>query len=541
MHQCLSIPEIARSIFDVLPEKDVLPLILSCRSFLEPGLDAHWRVLRSFKQIAACFPDGLIKVKEETLVHENYENPQRVKFLQLRRALTATDLDRYLSRYANRIRVFNLELPFFYNSRDRTTFSIDLFQSLQLVTKWQPGVMSPLLKTFLWPNFDRDPYPSKEMPFSVFFSTCIGLFLGRNVETFKIPLVVHSSPVVLTTLQTALESMPQLKRLLFNPAQSSHLVVRCIRAAPWINLNHAEISSITLDVLLLLGTLPQLAYLKLGIPSVATNDSSSSSDQIQDIFPALKTLDLRSPKPAKFSDVLRFFHSSPIRSLTLLSWKPVATKEAEAVVMGFRQHLNHRTLRVLSWTEHPSMLNMQGTPDLRDIDVHDTIDISALFVFASLRSLILDLQKPVKLTQAEVAQIPVAWPAIRVLSLHNSTEHHVPLIDHTHVLSIVSKCSHLASLAVPFDASRLTGEETLTGSPLGLDWLYVDNDSSIYSPSRVLAFLKTNFTPSMALAGSKDKGMLTESDDESEPKPVTFRSRWKAVVDGWEEHRKAHR
>lgn len=72
--QCLSIPEIVYQICGALetaanpfrrPDRNILSMALTCRDFLEPALDALWKTLSSHRQIAACLPEDLFRVKEQ--------------------------------------------------------------------------------------------------------------------------------------------------------------------------------------------------------------------------------------------------------------------------------------------------------------------------------------------------------------------------------------------------------------------------------------------------------------------------------------------
>ena len=59
MDDCLRIPEVQRLIYDELDKRTSLSLALTCKAFLEPGLDRIWRNITSFKPLIACIPEEL--------------------------------------------------------------------------------------------------------------------------------------------------------------------------------------------------------------------------------------------------------------------------------------------------------------------------------------------------------------------------------------------------------------------------------------------------------------------------------------------------
>lgn len=77
MHQCLSICEVLYSICDRTDTKaDALSLAMTCRTFLEPALDALWREIVLFDPLIACLPGDLWR--EETVESEAHETPNTI-------------------------------------------------------------------------------------------------------------------------------------------------------------------------------------------------------------------------------------------------------------------------------------------------------------------------------------------------------------------------------------------------------------------------------------------------------------------------------
>ena len=59
MDDCLRIPEVLRLIYDELDKRTSLSLALTCKAFLEPGLDRIWRNITSFKPLMACIAEDI--------------------------------------------------------------------------------------------------------------------------------------------------------------------------------------------------------------------------------------------------------------------------------------------------------------------------------------------------------------------------------------------------------------------------------------------------------------------------------------------------
>lgn len=71
MDHCLRIPEVVRIVCDELYGKDAYSMALVARRFVEPALDARWRILYSFVPIVKCLPD------DSWTVEDGPVNPRR--------------------------------------------------------------------------------------------------------------------------------------------------------------------------------------------------------------------------------------------------------------------------------------------------------------------------------------------------------------------------------------------------------------------------------------------------------------------------------
>ncbi|TEB33218.1 hypothetical protein FA13DRAFT_1708581 [Coprinellus micaceus] len=163
MDQCLHIPEILRAICDETTKKTALAVALTSRHFLQPGLDRIWREVDCFEAIIACLPTDLWEVEESG----GYLEP---KLHFLRRPITSSDMERYKTHYAPRIRYFALKMV-----EGSALFGLDAFQGIQLATQWQPGALAPLLKQLAWPYSFTDTNSSlrAEDYFQETFPLCI--------------------------------------------------------------------------------------------------------------------------------------------------------------------------------------------------------------------------------------------------------------------------------------------------------------------------------------------------------------------------------
>ena len=68
MDHCLRISELIRSICDNLDKATSLSVALTCKAFLEPGLDKVWRNIATLEPLACCLPAEIWKDDRELLL-----------------------------------------------------------------------------------------------------------------------------------------------------------------------------------------------------------------------------------------------------------------------------------------------------------------------------------------------------------------------------------------------------------------------------------------------------------------------------------------
>jgi hypothetical protein len=114
----------------------------------------------------------------------------------------------------------------------------------------------------------------------------------------------------------------------------------------------------------------------------------------------------------------------------------------------------------------------------------ETVHITLLFIFKTLRDVTLNVGDGVWLTPDQAATIPTAWPEIQ--TFHSYNYGRIPRINHTHLLEVAFHCLHLRSLSLSFDACQIRGEERHL-SPAGITPPPLVGNSPIESPDNVVS------------------------------------------------------
>ncbi|TEB21753.1 hypothetical protein FA13DRAFT_1799510 [Coprinellus micaceus] len=97
-----------------------------------------------------------------------------------------------------------------------------------------------------------------------------------------------------------------------------------------------------------------------------------------------------------------------------------------------------------------------------DPDEAEDVDISSLYQFTSLRSLMLLWNfSHIRLTHQDASLISTSWPLIQCLDLcpRYPSYGRIPGIDHTDLLKILGGCPSLRYLGLRFDATRIKGHD----------------------------------------------------------------------------------
>ncbi|KAF6763710.1 hypothetical protein DFP72DRAFT_481746 [Ephemerocybe angulata] len=518
MHQALQIPEIIRTILEGSNTKKALAVALTCRAFLEPGLDRVWHTLRGFTEIVSCFPEDLCEVERRDVRGLNGNPTVEVEVLVLRRALKVADLERYLTKYSHRIRVFtgiNTRLFFLSN---------EVSQALQMATEYRPGALSPHLETFYWPFFAQqyETYYGREC--SAMVSAFVPLLLSSTVASFCLPYFEIVQPITSTTIQLALSRLRLTKLNVLTGAHVSW--VQEVLQGPLGNqLRNLRLNIVTSPQLLVcVKALPQLRYLHLGVVGNLLPLNAALTTELTIPFPSLLNFTFFAKDYSKVAAILELIPTTNgIRHLGFTVDNPGIKDEVRETIDIIRVRMNPWTLASLRWVERGGPRQAPQTVPI-DVDIHGSVDISPLFLFKNLTRFKISIQEPVQLSPNQVDQIPLAWPTIQSLKVRSPGRNHLaPLIDYEHILSLIDGCRSLRKLSLPFDTTRLAGNETSPGAPYSLETLQVD-DCPIYSPTRVVAFLKANFRKTTT---------ITRQTPEDAGERSLFCQRWDIVEKEW--------
>ncbi|KAF6741111.1 hypothetical protein DFP72DRAFT_1119850 [Ephemerocybe angulata] len=518
MHQALRIPELIRSLFDQLSLESSLAMALTSHTFLEPGLDRIWRKLCCFEQLVASMPDDLFRKTSED-VGGGFD----IHVLFLRRALTAKDIERHKRFYAPKIRNLQFTIPFW--GEEFTILSNEAFQALQVVTKGQPGALTPRLEMVHgWLPVDEEIAKLKIDPFLNYGASYLSLFLGDHVHSLDLRAYPRL-PLWMTTLRCVLEQSLSLRELTLT-SDTTRSLEGLLDLQSWTKLERLSIlvSDMTTSTMNQISRLPRLSFLSIRLRSPLSTlaDQSTRFQSLEELKICADSID----------SVIKSLDGLPrlkmLKRLNLVFFYSAPRDDVEAII-GTIQEQNPSNLESFVWKDNTFGIGPGVAP--MDIDLDDTIDISPFFQFKHLRRLTIQIAQTIQLTPLQVTQIPVSWPHIEELILCGPALYYQPpLIDHTHILSVMASCRSLTTIGLRFDSTRITGNETSPTSLSRIRAFHVDCLSPIVSPSRVLKFMSANFSKTMPFL--LQNGSSFEEHDTA-PQPIGSFQRWEAVLEGW--------
>ncbi|KAF6753331.1 hypothetical protein DFP72DRAFT_902769 [Ephemerocybe angulata] len=517
-------PEILRNVCEHMGRAELFSMALTSRGFLEPALDSLWRDLHSFIPFISCLPADLWNIRDNPGPFEG----RTTQVLHPRRMATPKDMDRYLSFYAPRIRSLRPHLV-----GNEMTLSIEAFQAIRLATGGKDGVLSPLLTNFYWPSPDVARYSLGE-EFTKLLSPYMSLFLGSMITTLHFPAPTDT-PLHAGSLDQALRRYPRLRSLVIQGSGSGvdrEFIERCITSFPWEDLEHVSVPFITNPIIRHLARLPRLRKLVIhdsaeDSPVTIVTLPEGASDAF---FPALKSFKISGSLPA----LQALLHCiPPTNAITHIDCMPredhLSISERQDIIKTITTRCNPSTLtRLILFQDGPDFDSIDNP---LDVDLSQEIDISPIFRFRELRELKLWFEDPVRLTPADFAAIPKAFPNIKTLDFGSfmALNFIPPRINHTHLISLLQGCPSLISLKLLFDASGISGE-VVPGAPFPLKYLEVNN-SPIYSPSQVISFMKVNLPNVTMIYGSESYL------EDRNHNPAIFTRRWDRVKDEWGAYR----
>ncbi|KAF6748334.1 hypothetical protein DFP72DRAFT_574267, partial [Ephemerocybe angulata] len=162
---------------------------------------------------------------------------------------------------------------------------------------------------------------------------------------------------------------------------------------------------------------------------------------------------------------------------------------------------------------------------LLEMDLDEELDISSLFKFINIQQLALRFHNPISVTPNEISQIAISFPGITKLELcGDHPSFHPPQINHSHFLSLLRGCPLLKDLALVFDLSRVREEKAPVVPVANALKILNVGDSPIYSPTKVVSFLKAHTPHLISLQNARD----------SESIPNIFSRRWQVAEEMWQ-------
>jgi hypothetical protein len=493
VEECLRIPEVLRLIYDELDKRTSLSLALTCKAFLEPGLDRIWRNITSFKPLIGCIPEDIWKPDVISVPkrwgfnifmvcgHFNFQQRSLTKkFQSPRRDLTSQDLRRYLRYYAPRIRQFS---PYLH-TRMRM-LSIEALQALQIATEYQAGALAPRLQEFHWYRPQQCILALGE-PFARVLAPFMSMFLGKSLVSLTVDVDASDPPVYISSVRLAMKQLPLLRSLNLGLAGFSE---GWTQPSLWNvgGLERIKVGNIPIGVIPHLASLPNLTSLEVnGIqvqspaPPIAPNPTG---------FASLTKLEGCSDSPSDIKHILQ--HLAPHNDLNAVEWShslSTSVSDYQETIDAIAQYCSP-SLRQLD------LFGIDAVDEERlDFDAEEPIDISPLFQFAHLRELDINIAESVPVTPEFLAQVPDAWPHINRLVLCPTVpSSQTPLIDHSHIFELARKTPSLRTLGLRFDSTRITGQETVAVADSPQLRKLIVGESPICSPSRVSTFFKSGF------------------------------------------------
>ncbi|KAJ3532979.1 hypothetical protein NMY22_g7531 [Coprinellus aureogranulatus] len=305
------------------------------------------------------------------------------------------------------------------------------------------------------------------------------------------------------------------------------LIGRCLETSPWRRLEKLKLSGASISSIAISSKLPRLEEMEIYCPETsgvhALEQLAIPSLATPKAFPSLHSLLVTSVTPHHIQRILSHLpRDRKLRSLTWrLPWDGATIEDCQRFIDILEMHPDYFRLKHLVIT-CPS-LTVYGS--MEPVDVNPVrIDIQPLFGFEALETLVIDVPHNVLITPSVLKALPDVWPQLHRLVLAPSCSvSHPPTIDHTHILELAQRLPQLIELGIKFDASCVTGQERINGSPHKLQVLRVGR-SPICSTTGVIAFLRSNFPRLEEL----DISCHAVPKDES-----IFKQRWEAVLEGW--------
>ncbi|KAF7369308.1 Carboxylic ester hydrolase [Mycena venus] len=495
MHHALQISEIMDLIVGelALPSpciqgKALAALATTCTIFHDIALDALWRHQRNILNLIRCMPADLWETVEEI----RYRSTNRT--LRRRRGVVASDWDR-VSKYAHRIKSLVC-----FDSGDGKPHLFDVYQTL-----WQdfPGdYLLPNLESLTWQHWK----PS--------YSSFIELFLGPRITSIYVGAQDDDRCPALAAVGQRYPDLVSATFLGLSVRSSASELQRLstfIRALT--RVESLKVEMIDSEALRHLGQLTTLKMLHTTFPDWIAPPAMERS-----MFPALRDTHLSIDGDlSPFIAFMRTWNNPQIQSFS--------------TVVDYPRDLQHvadlyQVLATSCVQRHLETLKVYFDGHDRSFVPHPGHFFAHLLAFTYLRIVEIRVPGGYNLDDATISDMARAWPYIQKLELAESSRRHddPPGCTMLGLRFLAQQCSHLHSLRITLDASRIPPAAIDPAERVVQDELvYLDTTlSPISDPWSVARFISAIFPNATRLASSWDSNWDSTVRDQ-------HRQRWDTV------------
>lgn len=453
----------------------------------------------------------------------------------LRRVVEPVDLDRYLSFYAPRIRRVFLD----FDLNQRMFLSIEALQALQLVTNHQCGVLSPLLQHFRWPLYD-----SVKLAFGENFVDklypLMSLFIPNNLASLDIECHRRFSkfgPLFMSSLYSTARRLPSVAHLDIGGNQRPDVDRdRFVTSFAWEGLERVTIGTHKAGAIIHLASLPRLHTLEIAMPGQLPALGKTANIGF---FPSLRVLKCECWSLARAEDLLRYLPpKNMVRTLVFTCELSNYRNEYQDPLLLVQQYCSPLSLERLELCDLGRRYIRSFTYGDRieppsTLDPEEPFDLKPLYDFRKLKHLEINIMGGIKVAPDDIQKMRASWPEIQYIDVRssNSISDRLPLLNHHHVVELLTQVPSIRTLGLRFDATNIAEREPLPEKPLLLNKLCV-GETPLCSPARVVDFIRSHFPKLRELEThyglTSHEAMLAEDN--------VMNKRWALVIRRWKEH-----
>ncbi|KAI5899336.1 uncharacterized protein SCHCODRAFT_02483999 [Schizophyllum commune H4-8] len=515
MHAALRIPEVVSIICDYIAgleyhpwrHRGLVDFALTCRSFLEPSLKALWEELPSIVPLFFCLPSDIYKI---TPVEGRAGAPKR-RLIELLRVPTPDEWTRVL-HHAPRVRYVNdagadpYPYDIAHESIEALALSFPgsvLFPNARTVNVRESMFEASIAFTRLLISSSLNEiafdWNAKRSPLE---TASVVSLLGARCKPTVVKLGQYGSSTVISMdfiniLHSVLSEWPQLEEL-YVPCM---LTKTLRRIASYPNLEKLDVSTFAMRLQCLLGELHPV-------------------DDIEDGFPALRSLSMMNVSPEYADWALSMMSRSPVKSLTLYidapapvqKWRPIFHR-----VSAWANRQNGPTDLTFSEYELRTRQELAESEEMLEPITLD--DLEPLFSLRNVTTLTLEIQW-LMISDDMLAKIATTWPTLESLYFEDVN----PKLDGAHLtlagLAILPRmCPRIRNLGtLPLDTSDVPSEPYGSLPAGGMVCPLVESFgvASLPAPqnpgsvARFLSFIFPNLNKIHAFAQDRDSWKMVE-------------------------------